>query len=198
MKVIALTGGIGSGKTEVTDYLKSKGYYVIDTDLMAHQMTSSGGKAIPYIRKAFGDDYILPDGSMDREKIRALVYRDSGKKLLLEKGTTDIIIEDTKKIIKSYKNRNIDRLFVAIPLFFENGGNDDGIYDEVWLVYADIDVRLDRIKKRDNLDFDVINRIIENQLADSEKIKLADVVINNSGTIEELHQKIDRLLANNS
>ena len=66
MRTIAITGGIGSGKTAVTDYLEEKGFPVIDTDCMAHAMTAPGGKAIPYIRKYFGEDFILPDGSMDR------------------------------------------------------------------------------------------------------------------------------------
>ena len=118
MIVIVITGGIGSGKTAVTDYLISKGYKVIDTDLMAHEITSKNGKAISYIRDVFGEEYILKDGSMDREKIRKLVYQDESKKKLLEKGTTDIIISDTKKMIDYYRKKGLEILFVAIPLFF--------------------------------------------------------------------------------
>lgn len=194
MRVIALTGGIGSGKTEVTNYLESKGFKVIDTDLLAHQITSAGGKAIPYIREVFGDEYILPDGSMNRDKIRDLVYYDKDKKELLENGTTKIIIEDTKHLIEEYGKMNLDKIFVAIPLFFENGGNKEGIYDEVWLITASKDVKIKRIKKRDNLDDTIINKIMSNQMYDSDKIKMADVCIDNSGTIEELHNKIDVLL----
>ena len=194
MIVIALTGGIGSGKTEVTKYLESKGYIVIDTDLIAHQITSVGGKAIPYIRAVFGDEYILPDGSMDRVKVRNLVYNDRKKKLLLEKGTTEIIIDDTKDMIETYRKRSVDLVFVAIPLFYENGGNYEGIYDEVWVVTASIDIKIKRIKERDKLDTDTIKKIMKNQMPDSEKVKMADKLIDNSGTIDELHKKIDSLL----
>lgn len=194
MIVIALTGGIGSGKTEVTKYLESKGYIVIDTDLIAHQITSVGGKAIPYIREMFGDEYILPDGSMDRVKVRNLVYNDRKKKLLLEKGTTEIIIDDTKDMIETYRKRSVDIVFVAIPLFYENGGNYEGIYDEVWAVTASIDIKIKRIKERDKLDTDTIKKIMKNQMPDSEKVKMADKLIDNSGTIDELHKKIDSLL----
>ena len=194
MIVIALTGGIGSGKTEVTKYLESKGYIVIDTDLIAHQITSVGGKAIPYIRAVFGDEYILPDGSMDRVKVRNLVYNDRKKKLLLEKGTTEIIIDDTKDMIETYRKRSVDLVFVAIPLFYENGGNYEGIYDEVWVVTASIDIKIKRIKERDKLDTDTIKKIMKNQMSDSEKVKMADKLIDNSGTIDELHKKIDSLL----
>lgn len=196
MIVIVITGGIGSGKTAVTDYLISKGYKVIDTDLMAHEITSKNGKAISYIRDVFGEEYILKDGSMDREKIRKLVYKDENKKKLLEKGTTDIIISDTKKMIEDYRKKGLEILFVAIPLFFENGGKNDKYFDKIWLVCSDIEKRLKRIKKRDNLDEYMIKKIMEKQMPDKDKEIKSDVVIKNSGTIEELHRKIDSLLFN--
>lgn len=196
MIVIVITGGIGSGKTAVTDYLISKGYKVIDTDLMAHEITSKNGKAISYIRDVFGEEYILKDGSMDREKIRKLVYQDESKKKLLEKGTTDIIISDTKKMIEDYRKKGLEILFVAIPLFFENGGENEKYFDKIWLVCSDIEKRLKRIKKRDNLDEHMIKKIMEKQMPDKDKEIKSDVVIKNSGTIEELHRKIDSLLFN--
>lgn len=196
MIVIVITGGIGSGKTAVTDYLISKGYKVIDTDLMAHEITSKNGKAISYIRDVFGEEYILKDGSMDREKIRKLVYKDENKKKLLEKGTTDIIISDTKKMIEDYRKKGLEILFVAIPLFFENGGENEKYFDKIWLVCSDIEKRLKRIKKRDNLNEYMIKKIMEKQMPDKDKEIKSDVVIKNSGTIEELHRKIDSLLFN--
>lgn len=196
MIVIVITGGIGSGKTAVTDYLISKGYKVIDTDIMAHEITSKNGKAISYIRDVFGEEYILKDGSMDREKIRKLVYQDENKKKLLEKGTTDIIISDTKKMIEDYRKKGLEILFVAIPLFFENRGEKEKYFDKIWLVCSDIEKRLKRIKKRDNLDEHMIKKIMEKQMPDKDKEIKSDVVIKNSGTIEELHRKIDSLLFN--
>lgn len=196
MIVIVITGGIGSGKTAVTDYLISKGYKVIDTDLMAHEITSKNGKAISYIRDVFGEEYILKDGSMNREKIRKLVYQDESKKKLLEKGTTDIIISDTKKMIEDYRKKGLEILFVAIPLFFENGGENEKYFDKIWLVCSDIEKRFKRIKKRDNLDEHMIKKIMEKQMPDKDKEIKSDVVIKNSGTIEELHRKIDSLLFN--
>lgn len=196
MIVIVITGGIGSGKTAVTDYLISKGYKVIDTDLMAHEITSKNGKAISYIRDVFGEEYILKDGSMDREKIRKLVYKDENKKKLLEKGTTDIIISDTKKMIEDYRKKGLEILFVAIPLFFENGGENEKYFDKIWLVCSDIEKRLKRIKKRDNLNEYMIKKIMEKQMPDKDKEIKSDIVIKNSGTIEELHRKIDSLLFN--
>ena len=88
---IAITGGIGSGKSEVTNYLSSKGYTIVDADRMSREMTSAGGKAIPYIREHFGESFILEDGSLDRAAMRDLVFREPAKKKLLEEGTTKAV-----------------------------------------------------------------------------------------------------------
>ena len=133
---------------------------------------------------------------MDRGKIRKLVYQDENKKKLLEKGTTDIIISDTKKMIEDYRKKGLEILFVAVPLFFENGGDNENYFDKIWLVCSDMEKRVKRIKKRDNLDEDMIKKIMDKQMPDRDKEIKSDVVIKNSGTIEELHRKIDSLLFN--
>ena len=99
MITIAITGGIGSGKSEVTNYLISKGYTVVDADKMSREMTSAGGKAIPYIREHFGPAFILEDGSLNRAAMRDLVFRDPSKKKLLEEGTTKVVLADIEAII---------------------------------------------------------------------------------------------------
>ena len=100
MITIAITGGIGSGKTAVTDYLSKTGYTVVDADKMSREMTSAGGKAIPYIRKHFGPEYILEDGSLNRALMRDLVFKFPEKKKLLEEGTTKVVLEDIEAIKK--------------------------------------------------------------------------------------------------
>ena len=100
MITIAVTGGIGSGKTEVTNYLISKGFTVVDADKMSREMTSAGGKAIPFIIENFGQSFILEDGSMDRAAMRDLVFKHPEKKKLLEEGTTKVVLEDIEAIKK--------------------------------------------------------------------------------------------------
>ena len=100
MKNIVITGGIGSGKSSVCKYLEDHGFRVVYADKMARELTSSGGKAIPYIIDNFGVEYIKPDGSMDRNKIRELVYNNPNAMELLEKGTTLVVknqIDDIRK-----------------------------------------------------------------------------------------------------
>lgn len=196
MRTIAITGGIGSGKTAVTDYLEEKGFPVIDTDCMAHAMTATGGKAIPYIRKHFGEDFILPDGSMDREAIRNVVYRNPEMMKVLEKGTTEVIARDTKAEIERMRTLGAPVTFVAIPLLFETG-SDGSEYDGVWAVTASEEVRVKRVMARDGLTEEMVRRILKKQVSDEVRREKASELIDNSGTLAALRSRVDFLLRKN-
>lgn len=192
MITIAITGGIGSGKTQVTNYLTSKGYTVVDADRMSREMTSAGGKAIPYILENFGPSFILEDGSLDRAAMRDLVFRDPEKKKLLEEGTTKVVLADIEAI-KEERAASDDRaLFFDIPLLFETGSEDD--YDAVWVVTADYEIRKERVMARDGIDPSVIDLIMDSQEGEENKVRLADQVIYNNGTLDELKESVDRTL----
>ena len=192
MITIAITGGIGSGKTEVTNYLISKGFTVVDADRMSREMTGPGGKAIPYIIKHFGPSYIQEDGSLDRASMRELVFRDPAKKKLLEKGTTKVVLEDIEAIKKEKAAGNEKALFFDIPLLFETGSEND--YDLVWVVTADYEVRKARVMARDSIDGGIIDLIMDSQAGENKKAQLADLVIQNNGTLEELRNAVDEAL----
>ncbi len=192
MITIAITGGIGSGKTQVTNYLISKGYTVVDADRMSREMTSAGGKAIPYIIENFGPSFILEDGSMDRAAMRDLVFRHPEKKRLLEEGTTKVVLEDIEAIKKERAANDDKALFFDIPLLFETGSEDD--YDAVWVVTADYEVRRKRIMERDGIDQFMIDLIMDSQDGEDKKAALADHVIYNNGTLDELRESVDMTL----
>lgn len=194
MLKIGITGGIGSGKTTVTDYLKNKGYIVIDADEMSREITSSGGKAIPFIREKFGDNFILSDGSMDRAKMRDLIFSNPDAKQILEEGTTKVVIEDINNIIKVQENAGSKVVFFSIPQLFEN--NLQGDYDQIWAVSADREIKKERVKFRDGIDDNIIDLIISSQAEDEYIINNSDVVITNNGTIDELYKHIENLLTN--
>lgn len=189
---IAITGGIGSGKTEVTNYLISKGFTVIDADRMSREMTGPGGKAMPYIREHFGDRFILEDGSLDRAAMRDLVFRDPSKKELLENGTTKVILEDIEAIRKERAESGDSALFFDIPLLFETGTETD--YDAILVVTSDYETRKARIMARDGIDPAIIDLIMDTQEDEARKAAMADFVIFNNGTIEDLHDSVDMLL----
>jgi dephospho-CoA kinase len=192
MITIAITGGIGSGKSEVTNYLISKGYTVVDADKMSREMTSAGGKAIPYIREHFGPAYILEDGSLNRAAMRDLVFRDPSKKKLLEEGTTKVVLADIEAIKKERAACNDKALFFDIPLLFETGSEDD--YDAVWVVTADYGIRKERVMVRDNIDPAIIDLIMDSQDGEEKKAAMADKVIYNNGSLDELRACVDEVL----
>ena len=161
MLSIAITGGIGSGKTCVTDIIRSHGFTVIDADAMSREMTSAGGKAIPYIREKFGPEFIMEDGSLNRAAMRDLIFRDPAKKALLEEGTTKVVLEDIETIRRQKEKAGEKALFFDIPLLFETGT--EGEYDAVWVVSADYDVRARRIMERDGIDAGMIGLIMDSQ-----------------------------------
>ena len=192
MKTIAITGGIGSGKSELTNYLTQLGYTVVDADRMSREMTGPGGKAMPYILEHFGPDFILPDGSLDRAAMRDLVFRNPAKKKLLEEGTTKVVLEDIEQIKKEREDRGDSALFFDIPLLFETGTQDD--YDLIWVVTAPYEVRRDRVMKRDGIGSEIIDLIMDTQEDEYKKASKADFVIVNDGTIDELRAAVDDAL----
>ena len=192
MITIAVTGGIGSGKTQVTNYLISKGFTVIDADGMSREMTSAGGKAIPYIIEHFGESFILEDGSLDRAAMRDLVFRNPAMKKILEEGTTKVVLEDIEAIKRVKAADDEKALFFDIPLLFETGSEDD--YDAVWVVTADYEVRKNRVMARDGIDPSIIDLIMDSQDGEEKKVQLADQVIYNNGTLDELRESVDKTL----
>ncbi len=190
---IAVTGGIGSGKTAVTDYLESKGYPVIDADRISRAMTASGGKAIPEIRRLFGDEFIKKDGSMDRDKMRSLVYNDEVAMKKLEECTTKVVIRDIDELLGKLEAEDEPVVFIAAPLLFEQGGSSDD-YDAVWLVVADEEIKRNRIYLRDLLDKDSVSAIMERQLSDGQKTKLSTDILENNDSLESLYERVDDLL----
>lgn len=192
MLKVAITGGIGSGKTAVSDYIECKGYIVIDADKVAHEITAPGGKAIPEIERIFGKEYIMPDGSMDRAKMRELVYSNQDAKTKLEECTTRVVIKDIEDRVASCESDGEKIVFIVAPLLFEQGCYDG--YDEIWLVISDNKTRQTRVAIRDNLDNDSVDRIMKSQLPDSVKMELATEVIDNNSTLDNLYKRVDELI----
>jgi dephospho-CoA kinase len=192
MITIAVTGGIGSGKTQVTNYLMSKGFTVVDADKMSREMTSAGGKAIPYIMEHFGPSFILEDGSLDRAAMRDLVFKHPDKKKLLEDGTTKVVLEDIEEIKKERAASNDKALFFDIPLLFETGSEND--YDAVWVVTADYELRKNRVMERDGINSSIIDLIMDSQEGEDKKVQLADYVIYNNSSIDDLKKSVDEAL----
>ncbi len=195
MKIIGLTGGIGSGKSTVSAYLKEKGCIIIDADEISRKMTEKGSPALDQIRDCFGDEYFYADGSLDRKKMGVTVFNDSEKKRMLEDIVTQAVIRKTTEEIEILRKSESDGIAVLdAPLLFEF--NVQGLTDESWLVTADEETVLERVKLRDDLSEEEIRGRISNQMPLEDKKRIADRVIDNSKDLRHLYKQIDELLLN--
>ena len=193
MKIIGLTGGIGTGKSTVSAYLAQKGCKIIDADLISHQMTEAGSPCLAEIKAAFGEDVFLRDGNLDRKKVGRLVFADATKKKTLEQIITRKVIEKTLRILQDCRAQQEDLVVLDAPLLFECGMQ--RYTDETWLVVCRTETRLRRIAARDGLAEEDIQKRIANQMSTEQKEKLADYIIDNSRDLAWLYAQIDTLLA---
>lgn len=192
MMRIAITGGIGSGKTVITNYLEHLGFTIIDADIISREMTGPGGCAIERIIEVFGPDAASIENGLYRDYIRTLIFGNSKYKRQLEEIVTKSVIKAINRILRDYERSGKDVVFVAAPLLFEYGMQDD--YDAVWLIVSDESTRVKRVSERDGLDGETIIRIIDSQLSDEEKGALATDIIDNNSTVNDLKLEVDALL----
>lgn len=189
---IAITGGIGSGKTVITNYLEYLGYTVIDADVISREMTGPGGCAVERIIEVFGSDVASIEKGLSREYIRQLIFSNNEMKRKFEDIVTKSVIDTINRILKGYELSGKNIVFVAAPLLFEYDMEDE--FDAVWLVVSDEDKRITRVAERDGLDNEMITRIINSQLSDEEKCVLATDIIENNSTVDDLKIAVNILL----
>lgn len=189
MYIIGITGGIGSGKSEVTKFLKSKGYKIIDADEISREMTRSNKDCLSAIATSFGREVFFSDGSLNRTKLGKIIFSSKEKRLLLEDIVTKPVIKEIKDKIAFYReNLNEEVVFLDAPLLLEM--NLDKYVDIVWLIAADDSLRIKRVCSRDGLTIEAVKQRIENQMSTEEKRKGAHLVIDNNGTIDELYSNV--------
>jgi dephospho-CoA kinase len=187
MLTIALTGGIGSGKTAVGEILANFGAIVIDSDQLARQVVERGTPGFDQIVAQFGDE-ILKNGDLDRAALASLIFTDPNKRLELEQITHPLIRQEFAKIIKSLPE---DAIVVnQIPLLVES--KHDYKFDYIVTVSTSEEIRLARLLKR-GLTKDQITKRIQAQATDSEREVIADLIIKNEKSQEELFTQVEKL-----
>jgi dephospho-CoA kinase len=194
--LIGLTGGIGSGKTAVSDLLAKFGAGIVDTDLIAHQITAPHGAAIAPIEKQFGTDFIAADGALNRDKMRALVFTKPEARKSLEAITHPLIRQETVRQALRLSKKGVPYLVFVVPLLVESGSWIE-LIDRLVLVDCPEETQIQRVMQRSNLPREEVERILVAQASREERLKHADVVIKNQGSLKDLeveaqnlHQKI--------
>jgi dephospho-CoA kinase len=190
--LIGLTGGIGSGKTAVSALLGKLGAGIIDTDVIAHQITAPQGSAIPLIQKTFGSKYITADGALDRNQMRTLVFKDPSARKALENITHPLIRELTIEQAFQLANKGASYLVFVVPLLLESG-NWLGLIDHLVVLDCLEEDQIERVMQRSNLSRQEVERILTAQTSREERLNHADTVINNQGTLEDLEAEVNHL-----
>ncbi|MDU1642442.1 Dephospho-CoA kinase [Peptoniphilus harei] len=190
-KIIGLTGSISTGKTQVSNYLRNRGEKVIDADLIAREVVDLE-PVKEKIKEVFGDD-IYKDDELDRKALGEIVFRDKEKRQVLNEIEHPEIYRIILEEIKNSKGR----VFVDIPLLFESQHLNEKyglVFDEVWLVYVNRETQVKRLIKRDRISRGYALEKINSQMSVEDKKIMADVIIDNSGSLEETFKQVEENL----
>lgn len=185
---VALTGGIGSGKSTVADLFAEQGVAISDADVIAHALTAPGGDALPAIQASFGHALVDTAGYLDRKALRALVFSDPSARRHLEQILHPLI---RARMLAETENPPSPYALLVIPLLIETG--QDKLADRVLVVDLPESEQIRRVAQRSGLAQDEIQRIMAAQAPRRQRLAAADDVINNSGSREALTSAVLRL-----
>lgn len=188
--ILGLTGGIACGKTTISNIFKKYGIEVVDADVVAREVLELP-EVLEEIRKEYGDSIFLED-KLDRKKMRDTIFNNKENIKKLNSIVHPKVIEIFQD---EYNKKNLKKEIVVfdIPLLFEVGL--EKLCNKVLVVYVKEEIQIERIMKRDGSSRELAKKIIDSQMSLTEKIKIADYIIENSGTIDELENKIKVILA---
>jgi dephospho-CoA kinase len=190
--VVGLTGGIGSGKSAAAEEFARLGASIVDTDVIAHELTQKGGAALPEVEKAFGKTFIQ-DGAMDRKKMRDHVFADPQAKKRLEALLHPLIREESRRrIAAALEDNEVPYVLHVVPLLIESPDYRRRV-DRVLVVDAAEEIRVARVRARSGLAPDEVRAIIRAQAPSAERLAAADDVIDNDGDRDALRKQVAAL-----
>ena len=186
-RIIGITGGIASGKSTVTEFLRQQGYQVIDADQVVHKLQEPGGRLYQALLSTFGSSILQEDGRLDRPKLGAMIF---GNPELLEQSSQiqNQIIREELAGRRDLLAETEDIFFMDLPLLFELQYED--WFEQIWLVDVTEETQLSRLMTRNSLSQEEAEKRIAAQLSLREKRKRADVLIDNNGSLEATRQQL--------
>lgn len=188
MLVVALTGGVGSGKSAVSHHLESLGVPVIDADRLAHQLVAPGSPALREIQATFGDQLVDAEGKLDRASLREIVFDNPAQRKRLE----NILHPRIRTAMEVWlQNQTAPYAVLVIPLLFETGQT--SLAKRVLVVDCDEALQIERVSGRDGLTGEQIRQILAAQVDRETRLRGADDVIENNGSLQELIEATERM-----
>ena len=190
-KIIGITGGIASGKSTVTNFLRKKGFQVVDADAVVHQLQKPGGRLYQVLVQHFGQEILLENGELNRPLLASLIFSNPEEQEWSKQTQGEIIREELAALRdKLVQTESI--FFMDIPLLFEQ--DYANWFDETWLIYVDRDVQVERFMKRDQLSKESAEDRLATQWSLEEKKKLASYILDNNGSRDQLVSQVVKLL----
>ena len=190
-KIIGITGGIASGKSTVTEFLRQKGFQVVDADAVVHQLQKPGGRLYQVLVEHFGEKILLENGELNRPLLASLIFSNPEEQEW-SKRTQGEIIREELDALRNQLAQTEALFFMDIPLLFEQ--NYASWFDETWLVYVNRDVQLERLMKRDQISKEAAESRLNSQWPLERKISLASHSLDNNGNQEQLIAQVVQLL----
>ncbi|KAH8813606.1 CoaE-domain-containing protein [Flagelloscypha sp. PMI_526] len=193
MLVLGLTGGISTGKSTVSGLLKARHIPVIDADILAREAVAPGSPGLSKIITVFGPDILLADGSLDRKKLGDIIFNDPAKRKVLNGIVHPAVRRSMLWGVIKYWIKGEPLCILDVPLLIEGGL--DRLVGRVAVVYCPSDIQLARLQTRDSSTEEAASARINSQMSIEDKAAVADYVVDNSGSMSELEQKVDHLVS---
>ena len=191
MFVVGLTGGIGSGKSAATAVFEDLGIDVVDADLASREAVLPGSKALDQIQKKFGNEILLQDQTLNRAKLREIIFDNSEDKTWLEQ----LLHPEIRHIIQSkLENSSSEYVILVSPLLFETDQHE--FCNTTILIDSSMNSQVSRTSKRDSVSEDSVKKIISAQMSRDDKLKIAKIVINNDDSLEQLESNVKKVHEN--
>lgn len=190
--VVGLTGGIGSGKSAVADLFARQGVAVIDTDVIAHQLTAAGGAALPALRAAFGEEVMTPAGALDRTAMRGRVFADAAERKRLEAVLHPLIRQESERQLALAAGAGCPYALLVVPLLAEAGDYRERV-NRVVVVDCAPATQVRRVMARNGWPQDEVERVLAAQSSRQARLAVADDVIANDDGWAALLPQVERL-----
>ena len=190
-KIIGITGGIASGKSTVTEFLRQKGFQVVDADAVVHQLQKPGGRLYQVLVEHFGEKILLENGELNRPLLASLIFSNPEEQEWSKRTQGEIIREELAALRNQFAQTEA-LFFMDIPLLFEQ--DYASWFDETWLVYVNRDVQLERLMRRDQISKEAAESRLNSQWPLERKISLASHSLDNNGNQEQLIAQVVQLL----
>jgi dephospho-CoA kinase len=188
MKIIGLTGGIASGKSTVSNFLKELGASVFDADEVSRNALKKGAEGFEKVIELLGTNILLEDGSIDRQKVANIVFNDKEALKKLEKIVHEFVWMKAQEFIIKHKNEN--KIVLDVPLLIETKWYKE--VDEIWVVSVPVEEQIKRAVARNNMSIKDVKARIESQMSLEDKLIYADRVIENTGSLEETKMQVEK------